>query len=89
VPKSWAEELRMLWIVAYLAVASVVAPTVFVAGQWFATRSSDAAAEHPAMTAALAGAIWPILLVGLTELLLVSETAHRLVRRPGPNRLVR
>jgi len=79
----------MLWMVLYFAVASVVAPTVFVAGQWFATRSSDAAAEHPAITAAIAGAIWPILLVGLTELLLVSETAHRLVRRPGTNRLVR
>jgi hypothetical protein len=77
----------MLWIGLYFVVASVVSPVVFVAGQWFATGSSDAAAEHPAMTAAFAGAIWPILLVGLTELLLVSETAHRLVRRPGPNRL--
>ena len=79
----------MLWIGLYFVVASVVSSMVFVAGQWLATGSSDAAAEHPAMTAALAGAIWPILLVGLTELLLVSETAHHLVRRPGPNQLVR
>jgi len=78
----------MLWIGLYFVVASVVSSMVFVAGQWFAAGSSDAA-EHPALTAALAGAIWPILLVGLTELLLVSETAHRLVRRTGPNRLVR
>lgn len=77
----------LLLLVIYLVVALVVAPTVFLAGQWFATASSDASAEHPAATAVLAGMLWPVLIVGLTELLLVSTTAHRIGYRADPTRL--
>ena len=67
----------MLWLFLYFVGALVVAPTVFVAAQWTATGSYDGAPEHPELTAALAGAIWPILFVGVVELLLVSDTARR------------
>jgi hypothetical protein len=72
----------------YLVVALAVTPMVFVAGQWFATESSDSSAEHPGVTAALAGMLWPVLIVGLTELLLVSKTTHRIGDRAAPSRLV-
>jgi hypothetical protein len=78
----------MLWIGIYLVIASVVTPIVFVAGQWFATGSSDASAEHPGLTAALAGVIWPVLILGLTELLLVSRTVHRINPEPDRSQLV-
>lgn len=77
----------MLLLGIYLMVALVVTPMVFVAGQWFATGSSDSSAEHPAATAALAGVLWPVLIIGLTELLLVSKTAHRIGYRAEPTRL--
>ena len=75
----------MLWIGIYLVVATVVSAMLFIAGQWFATGSSKASADHPAALAALAGAIWPVLLIGLTELLLVSKTAHHMGHRAGTN----
>lgn len=65
----------MFWFGIYLVVASVVAPTVFVAGRQL-TKGSPHAAEHPGLIAALAGLSWPVLLVGLTELLLVDRAAN-------------
>jgi ABC-type dipeptide/oligopeptide/nickel transport system permease component len=78
----------MLWLGIYLMVAIAVMPMVFVAGQWFATGSSDSSAEHPAATAALAGMLWPVLILGLAELLLVSRTTHRIGDEAEPNRLM-
>ncbi len=77
----------MLLLDIYLIVALAVTPMIFVAGQWFATGHSESSAEHPAATAVLAGMLWPILVVGLTELLLVSRTTHRIGRQAGPTKL--
>jgi hypothetical protein len=66
----------MLWSSIYLVIASAVAATVFVVGQWL-TQQPDAAAEHPILIAAIAGVLWPVLALGMTEALLLKGAARR------------
>ena len=60
----------MLWYGVYLVVAAVVAMATFVAADWF-REEHVAAPGFPGVMSALAGALWPILLVGVSEMVLV------------------
>ncbi len=60
----------MFWYGVYLVVAALVAMAVFVAADWF--RGEDVAApDFPGVISALAGMLWPVLLVGASEITLV------------------
>ena len=70
----------MFWCVAYLAIAAVVAMTAFVTANWIRTEDI-VAPDFPGTVSALAGALWPIVVIGLTELALtVWLTAGRRTR---------
>jgi len=60
----------MSWFGAYIAVAALVAISIFLAANWF-RQQHVAAPEHPGATAMLAGLLWPALLIGIAELALV------------------
>lgn len=66
-------------IVAYLLVAAVVAVAAFVVGEC-------RVADRPAPCAVIAGLLWPVLLVGLAQFLLIAAVT-RLARptRSGAN----
>ncbi len=61
----------MFWI--YLAVlpALIAAAAVFFAAARFRRGALQSRPTHPVLVALLAGAIWPILLIGLTEFAIV------------------
>ena len=60
----------MLWYVIYLIVAALVAMATFVGASWFRAEHV-AAPDHPGVMSALAGMLWPVLLVGMSEMALV------------------
>lgn len=60
----------MEWISGYLAMAVFVAAVALVAAGWFRDLHV-AAPDRPGVTAAVAGLLWPIVLVGIVELLAV------------------
>ena len=60
----------MFWYGIYLIIAAVVAVSIFVAAGWF-REEHVAAPDHAGVMSALAGALWPVLLVGMSELVLV------------------
>lgn len=60
----------MFWYGVYLTVAALVAVAVFVAAGWF-HEEDVAAPDFPGVISALAGMLWPVLLVGLSEMTLV------------------
>lgn len=60
----------MLWYGSYLIIAVVVAMAIFVSACWF-REEHVAAPDHSGMMSAVAGMLWPVLLVGLSELALV------------------
>ena len=60
----------MSWYGLYLIIAALVAMATFVAAGWY--REEHAAApDYPGVTSAVAGMLWPVLLVGTSELALV------------------
>lgn len=60
----------MLWCDGYLIIAAVVAMATFVAAEWF-REEYIAAPDYPGVMSAVAGMLWPVLLLGLSELALV------------------
>lgn len=60
----------MLWSGIYLIVATLVAMGTFVAAAWF-REEHVAAPDHSGVMSALAGILWPVLLVGMSEMALV------------------
>jgi hypothetical protein len=60
----------MLWYAIYLIIAAVVAMATFVAACWFRDEHV-AAPDYPGAMSALAGMLWPVLLVGMSEMALV------------------
>ena len=64
------EELPLLWYGMYLIVAAVVAVATVVCGCWF-REENIAAPDHPGVMSALAGMLWPVLLVGMSEMALL------------------
>jgi hypothetical protein len=65
----------MLWYAIYLIIAAVVAVATFVAAGWF-REEHCAAPDHPGAMSALAGMLWPFLLVGMSEIALVWWAAR-------------
>ena len=61
----------MFWCGIYLAVAVAVAIAAFVAGNWVRPKDVDAP-DHPGTTSAVAGALWPVVIVGITEIMLLG-----------------
>ena len=60
----------MAWYGTYLVVAALVAMTTFVAAGWF-REEHVAAPDHSGVMSAVAGMLWPVMLVGLSEMALV------------------
>ena len=57
----------MLWCVVYISVALVVAASAFAATSVF--RTADAGLpDHRGVTSAVAGVLWPAVLIGMLEL---------------------
>ncbi len=61
------KERPMLWCGSYLIIATVVAMATFLAAQWF-REEHVAAPDCSGVMSAVAGMLWPVLLVGMTEL---------------------
>jgi len=60
----------MAWYASYLIIATFVAMVTFVAAGWF-REEHVAAPDHSGAMSALAGMLWPVLLVGMSEMALV------------------
>ncbi len=57
----------MFWCAVYVGVAIVVAIAAFVIANFF--RSDDVVApDHPGTLSVVAGALWPVIVIGMTEL---------------------
>ena len=60
----------MLWTI-YLIVAVAVAMTAFVASNWIRTPDIIAP-DYPGTLSVVAGAMWPVMIIGVTELALAA-----------------
>jgi len=72
----------MFWFGVYLGVATLATVAIFVAADWY-RQEHIAAPDHSGLMSAVAGILFPVLLVAVTELALISFVArrHRLDRR--------
>jgi Na+-transporting NADH:ubiquinone oxidoreductase subunit NqrE len=71
-------------IAAYFGCWIVVTVAVYGATRWFADRRSPA--PHPLLMSIVAGAVWPLLLVGLVELssvMVYTKVQHKPEPRVG------
>lgn len=69
------------WVLVYVASAIVTAVVVFVASKWMDDELSPA--THRVGLSAVAGVIWPLLLLGVFELssfVLYAKVAQRVER---------
>lgn len=73
----------MFWISSYAVVAVVSAVAVFLLTEWFRTPGVPAP-EHTAWYAAIAGLLWPVVLVGIAQWGLIAAVASRLRRTAPP-----
>lgn len=60
----------MLWYATYFVIAVVVAMATFAAAGWF-REEHFAAPNYSGVMSAVAGMLWPVLVVGLSELALI------------------
>ena len=72
----------MAWFGIYIAIAAVVALTVFVASNWL-RQEYAAAPDHSGMTSAVAGLLWPALVLGVAELALICFATRTTAARPS------
>lgn len=72
----------MAWFGAYIVIAALVAVSIFLASNWF-RHKHVAAPEHSGATAALAGLLWPALLIGIIELAVVCCAGRRFRQTPN------
>ncbi len=72
----------MIWVCAYFAIAAVVATAVFVASNWL-RQEHIAAPDHSGITSAVAGLLWPALLLGIAELALICLATRTTVASPS------
>jgi hypothetical protein len=68
-----------LIVAIYLGGWVLVALAGYIASRWFAHTWSPPA--HPLLVSALAGAVWPLLLIGLIEFSSIVVLAHRGAKR--------
>lgn len=71
----------MFGIASYLAVATIASVTVFLVAEWFREPGAPAP-DHPGRIALIAGLLWPMLLLGLAQCVLVAAVHDKLGRRP-------
>lgn len=67
----------MEWISGYAAIAVLVATASIVVAEW-ARDAHVAAPDRPGTTAIVAGLLWPVVAVGLVQLLAVVGVRHGL-----------
>lgn len=72
----------MFWFGTYAGVAALVAALTFVAAGWL-REEHVAAPDHSGAMSALAGAMWPVLLIGLSELAVICWASHG-AKHPPP-----
>lgn len=68
------------WVVTYLCIAALVAGGAMVFAAW--SRKTQQSAGAVGIPALLAGAVWPLVLAGLAQWLLVCAIATTLRKRP-------
>jgi hypothetical protein len=62
-------------VAVYLGGSFLVTLAGYIASMWFGHRWSPP--QHPLLLSALAGAVWPLLLIGLIEFSSIVVYAHR------------
>ena len=77
----------MFWIYFGLLPAVIAALAVFLAAARLRPSSLQSRPTHPVLLALLAGALWPILVVGLTEFAIVAAIPTALRERRPRRRL--
>ncbi|WP_179466539.1 hypothetical protein [Mycolicibacterium vinylchloridicum] len=74
------------WVITYLSIAALVTGGAMVFAAWsHKTQQSVRAAAIPAL---LAGAVWPLVLAGFAQWLLVYAIARTLRKQPERNSAV-
>ena len=71
----------MFWIALYGIVALAVAVIALLVAEWVRDPGAPAP-EHPGFFAALAGLLWPALLIGIAELAVVCCAGRRFRQAP-------
>lgn len=72
----------MEWISTYATIAVLVATASIVMAEW-ARDAHVAAPDRPGMTAIVAGLLWPVLALGILQLLTLVAVRHGLrIRHP-------
>lgn len=72
----------MEWISTYATIAVLVATVSIVMAEW-ARDAHVAAPDRPGMTAIVAGLLWPVLAVGMVQVLTLIGVRHGLRIRAG------
>jgi hypothetical protein len=74
----------MFWIYIGLLPALLAAAAVFFTASRLRPRSVQSRPAHPVLLALLAGALWPILALGLTEFAMVMVLPKAMRHRSHP-----
>lgn len=74
----------MIWLSLYAAAALVIGAALFVLAA-FGRAPGNPAPQHPAVCALVAGALWPVLLIGAAQCGLILAVCHRLCRAAAPS----
>jgi hypothetical protein len=72
--------LSAQWVIGYLCIAALVTGGCVVLAAW--SRKSQTSAPAVAVPALAAGALWPLVLAGLGQWLLVHGLGEALRRKP-------
>ncbi|EHB54920.1 hypothetical protein MycrhDRAFT_2114 [Mycolicibacterium rhodesiae JS60] len=68
------------WVITYLCIAAVVTAGAMVFAAW--SRKTEQSAHTAGIPALLAGAVWPLVLAGLVQWLLVYVIAKQFRKQP-------
>ena len=60
----------MFWIVVYFSCAVIVGGSAFIAVEWVRIGIADLP-DHPGRTCLFAGVLWPVLILGVAELVVL------------------
>jgi hypothetical protein len=76
----------MFWIYFGLMPALICAAAAFFTATRLFPRRLQARPAHPVLLALVAGAIWPFLVLGLTQLAIITVALPRALHARGPMR---
>lgn len=74
------------WVITYLCIAALVTGGAMVFAAW--SRKTQQSARTAGIPALLAGAVWPLVLAGLAQWLLVYAIAKTVRKQPERNSAV-